>query len=532
MDLDDLAEGAASRRQRNIQMTNGHAHARSGLLSVPEVQRPGLSSMWPFSALSRVASAGAASDPTAPVLHARVLVAVQAEDSLRWQELIVLLPLGDYTCVVANWIGEIQVCTLNEDFAALVVATASSPRPIVDLLECGSVTDSFDSGPLGEPPSGARLQAMLRQAESLVVGMTSGGERDDSDGFSDFGGGYLRGGGPLPFSRQGQGVATGKHKDPDEMVWIAIYHDASANGASVPLGTIIRPTRSLQRLGHLALDKDSDGGIYVLQKCARNAVSERSDEAKARMLAAAGGGDTPRGEAPKKGLQTQIDQADQGGSGGSLPPGEVDGLIEDHRLFEISFDNAGDPHRDFFETVRVLPEDAVVGWPLTGPRSLRWILRFIGAQCNTGPTGRLHQFMALTKLTFQDKYVSEYSVLCKVLELAVSFDQLKVSNLACIELVARRLQLIEEKYRFRMPQMEGGANATDPEQDHSLFMGLGTGTAVGRMSVMVMPQLSAYIGEELAKEAAVTKGRVKAHELRASLQKINGGKGKAKGDDG
>ena len=68
--------------------------------------------------------------------------------------------------------------------------------------------------------------------------------------------------------------------------------------------------------------------------------------------------------------------------------------------------------------------------------------------------------------------MSEYSVLCKVLELAVFFDLLKVSNLACLKLIARRLQLIEEKYRFRMPQMEGEGKSADPEQVHSIFMAL------------------------------------------------------------
>ena len=88
---------------------------------------------------------------------------------------------------------------------------------------------------------------------------------------------------------------------------------------------------------------------------------------------------------------------------------------------------------------------------------------------------------------------------------------------------------VENKFGLLVSWREGGSNVADPEQDHSLFMGLGTGTAVGRMSVMVMPALSAFIGEELAKEAAVTKGRVKAHELRASLSKIAGGAGGQKG---
>ena len=116
-------------------------------------------------------------------------------------------------------------------------------------------------------------------------------------------------------------------------------------------------------------------------------------------------------------------------------------------------------------TARSLDEAKVTDWPLSGPRSVRWILKFTGGQCNTGPTGRLQQFMSLCKLSFQDKYVSEYAVLCKIFEYAIQYHQLRVSNLACMELVSRRLQLIEEKYRFRMPQPEGNAGVTDPEND-------------------------------------------------------------------
>ena len=35
---------------------------------------------------------------------------------------------------------------------------------------------------------------------------------------------------------------------------------------------------------------------------------------------------------------------------------------------------------------------------------------------------------------------------------------------------------------------------------------------------MVMPELSEYIGEELTKEAAIAKGKLKAHELRQELK--------------
>ena len=45
---------------------------------------------------------------------------------------------------------------------------------------------------------------------------------------------------------------------------------------------------------------------------------------------------------------------------------------------------------------------------------------------------------------------------------------------------------------------------------------------------MAIPALTSFIGEELAKQAAVFKGRVKAHELREQIRKINNPKGGGK----
>ena len=130
--------------------------------------------------------------------------------------------------------------------------------------------------------------------------------------------------------------------------------------------------------------------------------------------------------------------------------------------------------------------------------------------------------MQLGRLQFSDGNMAEYSVLAKAVEIAQQYDQLNVGGLASIELLLRRMQLIEEKYRHRLPQIDGG-KALDVEQDSALFLGLGSGSSFGRSAVMVMPELSEYIGEELSKEAAVSKGKVKAHELRQQLQKLRGG---------
>ena len=131
--------------------------------------------------------------------------------------------------------------------------------------------------------------------------------------------------------------------------------------------------------------------------------------------------------------------------------------------------------------------------------------------------------MQLCKLTFQDGGCTEYMVIARCLEFALQFDQLDIANLACLELLSRRFQLLEEKYRHRMPMFDKGG--PDADADASLFLGLGTASAFGRSAICVMPSLSQYIGEELARKAAVSKGNVKAHEFREKPKAINKGGG-------
>ncbi len=193
------------------------------------------------------------------------------------------------------------------------------------------------------------------------------------------------------------------------------------------------------------------------------------------------------------------------------------------RILTIKYGPNKKPHRELRETVHELTEDKRAEWPVQGPRSVLWVLMFILQQTLGGVLARQQQFMSLGKLNYSDKHMSEYAILAKVIELAISYDQLMITNLSCFELIFRRLQMIEEKYRFRLPQFDGGLGAADPENDASLFLGLGAGSAHGRQSVMVMPALSEHIGNELAKEAAITKGKVKAHELRAQVKKMTSG---------
>ena len=439
---------------------------------------------------------------------------------------MVLLLLEGFKCIVATPEMDIIEVDLLEDYGAFVVPNLEHPRPALDLLAEGITVVTFDEGAHGRLPSGSFLKGLVEQAERLAA---ASGVSDGEDDDDEFNAGFMRGGAEPKRVR----IDT---KVPDPEAWIVVFHHLAEEGTAVPIGSIIKGSSSLRRLGNFGVDRDGGSGHYFLQLVRKYNIPKVVKHIQSLYDALHDDDKTPRDDdaedAKKKKMQADIDAVDKGAMKGAAPGGPAP-LAPDIRTFPLIVDVIGKQHRDFFTTARSLDEANVTDCPLSGPRSVRWILKFIGDQCNTGPTGRLQQFMGLCKLSFQDKYVSEYAVLCKIFEYAIQYDQLRVSNLACMELVSRRLQLIEEKYRFRMPQLEGNAGATDPENDHSLFMGLGTAATAGRLSIMVMPELSTYIGEELAKEAAISKGKIKAHELREGLRKMNNPKhgNKGKGDD-
>ena len=106
-----------------------------------------------------------------------------------------------------------------------------------------------------------------------------------------------------------------------------------------------------------------------------------------------------------------------------------------------------------------------------------------------------------------DRVKYEHGLLCDIIELAVSYDQLDISSLASFELAVRRVQMLEEAY---------AANPKQPRFDSQSklhFMGQ------GRRNSAVAPALVAHVASELRDEASVAKERRKAREEAALAAK-------------
>ena len=85
-------------------------------------------------------------------------------------------------------------------------------------------------------------------------------------------------------------------------------------------------------------------------------------------------------------------------------------------------------------------------WPLSGPRTVLFVLCFI-AEHFQAPEQRRARFLADGKLQPTDVGVAEHAVVMKLLYVGAVYDQLDLPRLAWAELACRRARLIELKHK-------------------------------------------------------------------------------------
>ncbi|CAK0891318.1 unnamed protein product, partial [Prorocentrum cordatum] len=124
-------------------------------------------------------------------------------------------------------------------------------------------------------------------------------------------------------------------------------------------------------------------------------------------------------------------------------------------------------------------------------------------------------------LTAGDQSVIDHEFCCRLLQLAVGCDQLSITELACMELVSRKLHVCEYRHRERAI---GAAQGDELLEDAHLYPGVGE----TRGLAMVSPSLLSYFSKKLKTEAAILNERRKMREERAEHQasaSSRGGKG-------
>ena len=280
-----------------------------------------------------------------------------------------------------------------------------------------------------------------------------------------------------------------------DAVWVV--NEDCPHPAAPPRGAVMALTADAVVVGACAINTLADGSPITLRR------RPRGDDGL-RAGAQERGGVRPCLPAPAaQGLAGYI--AGQSGGAALGPPRGEGGVASlDARVCAVQYDERGERFRQFSESVNLMEEPPWPDWPISGPRTVRWLCKYIKDGGLT-PKSRTGRFLADAHVPETDRVRHEHGTLMEVLEMAVVYDQVDVSALASFELLSRRVRLLEEAYT---------ANPKNPRFEGSeYFVGL------GRRSCAVSPALTAHVASALQADAQIQKERRKAREEAALAAK-------------
>ena len=142
-----------------------------------------------------------------------------------------------------------------------------------------------------------------------------------------------------------------------------------------------------------------------------------------------------------------------------------------------------------------------------------WVLRHMLVHGGS-PLVWFQRFLSETRLDTSATGISELYGWCKFLETLMTYDQCDATRLASVELGVRRVQMICEKWKHKLPTSSGAATGDMFDDARPLL-----GTTETRGGLCLCPALQNWLGEELSREALAHKERRKAREERALAAK-------------
>ena len=207
----------------------------------------------------------------------------------------------------------------------------------------------------------------------------------------------------------------------------------------------------------------------------------------------------------------------------------------DARILAIAKLPGGKRGRRFTEAISLLAEEPFDDWPAAGPRTAMWCLQFLSKR-GQGPLEHHYTWKQLSKLQVHDYGVEFHEAVMRIVELALTYDQVDGSNLAALEVALRRAQIIEYYHMQRLREGEhslpGSSRLTMDEV--TAFSG------VRRQddNLMLCPSLLDHARDEVGKVMEVNKA-MRKHREEIRLQRgnnrdqpANAKKKKEGGDDG
>ncbi|CAK0895720.1 unnamed protein product, partial [Prorocentrum cordatum] len=315
-----------------------------------------------------------------------------------------------------------------------------------------------------ERPRGAALQSWIDAAEDQAVELRAArglAEEPEPPPLAD-------GGAPSGAGAAGSG-ATGERAD-----WVCVVPEGDVKRGAVHSlpDSLDTPSENFMAFGqHGLYDLGRRGKSAVL---VRLAPGETADEAMRAFVAAA---------------------APEAVGGTPTPP-----PAEDARTLAIKRDAAGRRFRDLKSVADSSERCEFEDWALSGPRTALYVVKEIAKQSG-GPVQRHTTWKHENKLNDDEHSVVAHEMLSEILEMACTYDQVDVANLASMEALARHLQFLEHKIKKKKETIK-----EFDSQDYYLGRTRRTGGAI------ISPELLKWVAESAARDSAILKEERKAAE--------------------
>ena len=176
-----------------------------------------------------------------------------------------------------------------------------------------------------------------------------------------------------------------------------------------------------------------------------------------------------------------------------------DKTVDDARLLgPLLYDAKGRRHMKFEAGVKQLTEEALADYPLEGERTAAWLYDYV---VEHGPSfDARHTRWMVEQHVEKDTFAANiHDLLGLCLSTAITYDQVDPSNLACLEVVCRAYQLVEET----------GGSLVIEGFEH--YVGRSQGASL-RRGIALAPTLAKHAVDRQAAQTNILKERRKARE--------------------
>ncbi|CAK0804177.1 unnamed protein product, partial [Prorocentrum cordatum] len=132
--------------------------------------------------------------------------------------------------------------------------------------------------------------------------------------------------------------------------------------------------------------------------------------------------------------------------------------LADARLQPVALLSDGSRQRmQFHESVDRLREEPFPDWPLDGPRTTLWCLRFLDRK-RGGAIEHFHQFVSYYRLSRDDFGVTHYESIMRMVDYLMTWDLLDLPNVVGVEVMLRQAQLYEYMYAMEYEARDSGVS--------------------------------------------------------------------------